>query len=174
MRLILINNQNQSINLLAVGEGAMLESCYSDAGKQPTSRISLLYYCLKAHGKKKKKKVFVVFWDRCRRPLTHQWLHSFVNRSKGEVRIDESKKSKKTCIAKLEDETVKGALSGKSLKTEEKTTHTQKKHNNNQEKKKENKKNTNTLFLNYLCWYYIYLSRHSSMSGLNGFPQCSD
>ena len=29
----------------------MLESCYSDAGKQPTSRISFLYYFLKAHGK---------------------------------------------------------------------------------------------------------------------------
>ena len=56
MRLILINNQNQSINLLAVGEGAMLESCYSDAGKQPTSRISLLYYFLKAQGKKRRRK----------------------------------------------------------------------------------------------------------------------
>ena len=33
----------------------MLESCYSEAGKQPTSRISLLYYFLKAHGKKKKE-----------------------------------------------------------------------------------------------------------------------
>ena len=54
----------------------------------------------------------MVFWDRCRRPLTHTHV---VNRSKEEIRIDESKKAKKTCIAKLEVETVKGALAAKRL-----------------------------------------------------------